>query len=201
MPRRPRYSPPGVPLHIVQRGLDRQPCFRAHRDFRVYLNSLQEYASRYDVEIHAYVLMTNHVHLLVSPIVDGAASKMMQQLGRQYVQFFNHVYERTGTLWDGRFKSSLNQSDRYLLACYRYIEMNPVRAGIVRRAHQYRWSSYRANAFGEHDSLLTPHRCWLGLGPDSASRKNAYARLFSESGSAAADEMIRTAWRRNAPMG
>ena len=200
MPRRPRHSPPGVPLHIVQRGINRQPCFRTRRDFRAYLNALHEYSGRYDVQIHAYVLMTNHVHLLVSPMAELAASRMMQQLGRRYVQLFNHVYQRTGTLWDGRFKSSLVRSDRYLLACYRYIELNPVRAGLVRHAHRYRWSSYRANACGKRDSLLTPHRCWLELGPNSASRRRAYARLFHETGSAAADELIRTAWHKNAPL-
>ena len=131
MPRLPRFAPIGIPQHIIQRGNNRQPCFCEEQDFGVYTNFLKSAAEKYQVEIHAWCFMTNHVHLLATPNTDAAVSLMMQSLGRQYVQYFNHKYKRTGTLWEGRFKSCLIDSDIYLLVCYRYIELNPVRTNII----------------------------------------------------------------------
>ncbi|NTV11967.1 MAG: transposase [Zoogloea sp.] len=178
MPRRPRLILPGVPLHIIQRGNNRQACFCADEDCRLYLDWLKEYAGKTGCQIHAYVLMTNHVHLLVSTSSANGAGAMMKALGQRYVQYFNHTYRRSGTLWEGRFRSCLTQEDRYFLACQRYIELNPVRAGMVEHPAEYRWSSYRANAQGEENALLTPHPLFLALGKDSSERQPAYRELF-----------------------
>ena len=149
MPRRPRLILPGIPLHIIQRGNNRQACFYADEDCRNYLVWLQEYANRNRCAPHAYVLMTNHVHLLVTPQTAEGAGQLMKQLGQRYVQYVNRTYRRTGTLWEGRFRSCLTQEEHYVLACYRYIELNPIRAGMVEHPAEYLWSSYRANTQGE----------------------------------------------------
>lgn len=187
-------------MHIVQRGLNRRRCFASTSDRRVYLSALGAWSRKYDVHIHAYALMTNHVHLLATPWQENGASRMMQQLGRQYVQHFNKTYDRSGPLWDGRFRSSMIQSDRYLLACYRYIELNPVRAGVVLTPEEYPWSSYRVNALGEANGLLQPHCVWLGLGNSAATRRTKYARLFSLGYAPEVDEKIRVACRKNLPV-
>ena len=140
MPRRPRLNLASVPLHIIQRGNNRQVCFSCDEDSSAYLRWLAEYAKKFGMDIHAYVLMTNHVHLLATPQRENSLSKTLQAVGRQYVRYFNHSYRRSGTLWEGRYKSSLVQSERYLLECYRYIELNPVRAGMVDDPADYRWS-------------------------------------------------------------
>ena len=157
MPRKPRFHLPGVPVHVVQRGNNRQAVFYDEQDYRAYLKWLEEGAERYGCAIHAYVLMTNHVHLLVSPAHGESLGRLMQYLGRYYVLYINHHYGRSGTLWEGRYKASLIQAQDYLLACYRYIELNPVRAGMAKGPGQYRWSSYGYNALGREDRLLTPH--------------------------------------------
>jgi putative transposase len=180
MSRQPRLDLADVPQHVVQRGNDRQPCFFASTDYSRYLTNLREAALRYDVAIHAYVLMTNHVHLLATPTEVGGVSRMMQFLGRQYVSYVNVNYRRTGTLWEGRYKSCLVDSDQYLLACYRYIELNPVRAMMVARPEEYAWSSYRSNALGSCDSLLHPHRQYLALAANADDRRAAYRMLFDE---------------------
>jgi len=131
MPRKPRVYLSGVPCHVIQRGNDRQPCFYSEEDYVFYLECLYDACKRYKVNLHAYVLMTNHVHLLVTPRVADGISRVMQSIGRRYVQYVNVTYKRSGTLWEGRHKSSLVDADNYLLSCYRYIEMNPVRAGMV----------------------------------------------------------------------
>lgn len=195
MPRRPRHVLADVPLHIVQRGVDRRECFLGARDFRSYLAALHETSWDYSVEIHAYALMTNHVHILATPRTDLGASKMMQQLGRKYVSYFNKSYQRTGTLWEGRFRSSMIISTRYLFACYRYIEMNPVRAGIVELPHEYRWSSYRYNAFGQPNKLLTPRPEFIELASEPHDQLIKYRRLF-DIGDDKLDEEIRTACRK-----
>ena len=151
MARLPRLDVPGVPQHVIQRGVNRSACFKGNGDHEFYLADLRESCLGHGCDLHAYVLMTNHVHLLVSSHVKGALSAMMQCLGRRYVGEFNRRHGRTGTLWEGRFKSSLIDSERYLLSCYRYIEMNPVRAGMATRAWNYRWSSVHANGLGRHD--------------------------------------------------
>ncbi len=178
MPRRPRILLPDYPLHIVQRGINREPCFFAEEDYQCYLHWLEEAAHDCSCAIHAYVLMTNHVHLLLTPAVSGAPSRLMQSLGRRYVQYTNRQYCRTGSLWEGRYKSSVVQAEAYLLACMRYIELNPVRAGVVVDPGGYRWSSYRANGLAEPDARLTPHSLYLGLDADVPSRCHAYRALF-----------------------
>lgn len=178
MPRRARLMLPNVPLHLIQRGNNRQVCFVAEEDYRFYLDWLKEYADKTGCRVHAYVLMTNHVHLLISsPAADGAGA-MMKALGQRYVQYVNRTYRRSGTLWEGRFRSCLTQEEDYLLACMRYIELNPVRAAMVEHPGEYRWSSYRANAQGEENPLVQPHELVLGLGADAAARQAAYRELF-----------------------
>ncbi|MGD9788811.1 MAG: transposase [Sulfuricellaceae bacterium] len=178
MPRRARLVLPNVPLHIIQRGNNRQACFFADEDYRFYLDWLAEHASKSGCQVHAYVLMTNHVHLLISAERAEAPGALMKALGQRYVQYVNRVYRRSGTLWEGRFRSCLTQEETYLLACQRYIELNPVRAAMVAHPAEYRWSSYRANAQGETDPLVRPHSLYEALGLDAASRQAAYRELF-----------------------
>ena len=177
MPRRARLAIPGVPLHLIQRGNNRQACFFADEDYRFYLDWLTEYTAKTNCRIHAYVLMTNHVHLLVSADRVEAPGAMMKALGQRYVQYVNRVYRRSGTLWEGRFRSCPIQEEAYLLACQRYIELNPVRAVMVEHPADYRWSSYRANAQGEEDRLVSPHPLYLALG-DAERRQANYRELF-----------------------
>lgn len=178
MPRRPRIKLPGLPQHLVQRGVNREPCFFAEEDYHCYLHWLKKSAAAYRCAIHAYVLMTNHVHLLVTPETTEGASRLMQSVGRRYVQYINRTYRRTGTLWEGRFKSSAVQEERYFLLCSRYIELNPVRAGMVVDPGQYRWSSYRHNGLGQVDERLTPHAEYLALGQTDHDRQTTYRSLF-----------------------
>jgi putative transposase len=178
MARRPRITLPGVPLHLVQRGNNHQPCLFADEDYLAYLGWLEEYAKQSDCAIHAYVLMTNHVHLLLTPQTSSGAGELMKRLGQRYVQYINRTYRRSGTLWEGRFRSCLTQEEDYVLGCYRYIELNPVRAGMVEHPGEYRWSSYRANAQGESSTLLTHHACYAVLDRDDRARQVAYRELF-----------------------
>ncbi|WP_301100387.1 transposase [Propionivibrio sp.] len=178
MPRRARLALPNVPLHLIQRGNNRQACFFADEDYRFYLEWLAEYAEKIGCQIHAYVLMTNHVHLLLSAERAGSAGALMKALGQRYVQYVNRTYQRSGTLWEGRFRSCLTQEETYLLACQRYIELNPVRAGMVKHPAEYRWSSYRANGQGESDTVVRPHLIYTGLGSDAVSQQAAYRELF-----------------------
>lgn len=198
MPRAPRLDVPGYPRHVVQRGNDRQACFLRHRDRLAYLGALQDALRTCDCRLHAYVLMDNHVHLLVTPEREGGLWRMMQSLGRRYVRWFNDVHRRTGTLWEGRYKDCLVESDRYLLACQRYIELNPVRAGIAASPGDWHWSSYAANAWGKADPLLSPHPTYLALGADPGRRFEAYRGLFQAPGLATETDLIRrhTASRR-----
>lgn len=178
MSRAPRIDIAGIPQHIIQRGNNRNACFFTGNDYRYYLGSLKKAADKCRCSIHAYVLMTNHVHLLATGAGAGSVSKMMQSIGRRYVRHVNAVHKRTGTLWEGRFKSSLVDTDLYLLTCYRYIELNPVRASLVDTPAAYRWSSYAYNALGRKDDVLSPHERYMALGRASAGRCSAYLRLF-----------------------
>jgi len=187
MPRVPRIEVPGLPQHLVQRGNDRQPCFFDDRDRRRYLDDLREIALKLDCAIHAYVLMSNHVHLLATPRERGDLGRMMQALGRRYVRYFNDRYDRTGSLWEGRYKACLVDSDRYVLACYRYIELNPVRAAIVAQPGDYPWSSYRHNALGHPDPLPVARPEYAALGSCPDARRAAYRALV---GRALPDEDI-----------
>jgi putative transposase len=152
MPRPARLNLPDIPQHITQRGNNRQVCFHADNDYRLYLELLHEACRAHDCSLHAYVLMTNHAHLLMTPATPEGVSKVMRDLGRDYVRAINRTYRRTGTLWEGRFKSSLVDTNRYCLTCYRYIEFNPVRAGMVSHPADYPWSSYHVNARGKPDN-------------------------------------------------
>ena len=201
MPRRARLSLPGIPWHIIQRGHNRSACFFGDADRLCYLNYLGEFAETFECSIHAYVLMTNHVHLLLTPQRPDGAAQLMKHLGQRYVQYINRVFNRTGTLWEGRFRSCLVQCEVYLLACYRYIELNPVRAGIVERPQDYCWSSYRSNALGEVNRLLSPHGEYLRLGRDRVECQAAYRDLFHGH---FADELlkeIRSTANRNLTLG
>ena len=178
MPRRPRVVLAHVPLHLIQRGNNRQVCFVADDDYRFYLDCLKEFAGNTGCRVHAYVLMTNHVHLLISADGSDAPGALMKALGQRYVQYFNRTYRRSGTLWEGRYRSCLTQAEDYLLACQRYIELNPARAGMVEHPADYRWSSYRANAQGEANELVQPHEVYQALGLDANGRQAAYRELF-----------------------
>ena len=201
MPRRLRLQLAEVPQHIVQRGINREPCFFAEEDYHCYLHWLEEAARDCHCAIHAYVLMINHVHLLLSPTANGSPAKLMQSLGRRYVQYINRFYRRTGSLWEGRYKSSLVQAETYLLACHRYIELNPVRAEMVADPRQYRWSSYRANGIGLPDARLTPHPLYLAQGRCADERAQAYRALFRPHLDAEAAVDIRQALQLGMPVG
>lgn len=201
MPRRPRIHIAGLPLHIVQRGHNREACFFAEEDYLAYHHWLGEALTANGCQLHAYVLMTNHVHLLLTPDSADAASRLMISLGRHYVQYINKTYRRTGTLWDSRYKSSLVQADNYLLLCQRYIELNPVRAAMVDDPAHYRWSSYRANGLGQDDPLLTPHAVYLGMGQDETKRLSHYRALFRPERDTDATGDIRLALDQGQPLG
>lgn len=174
MPRPRRLDLPDIPQHLIQRGNDRQACFFEEADYLRYYSDLRELAAREGCTVHAYVLMTNHVHLLMTPPCAGAIGRVMQSLGRRYVRAINDRRRRTGTLWEGRYKAFPVDSGRYLLECHRYIELNPVRAGIVPDPVDYAWSSHRHNALGVQDLLITPRPEFLALGREPDERHRAY---------------------------
>ena len=183
MSRLGRYFLPGLPFHVIQRGNNRQPIFFAPEDYRLYLAWLGDAAAALKVKVHAYVLMTNHVHLLLTPATESGIPRLMQRLGRLYVGHVNKTYGRTGTLWEGRYRAAPIEADAYLLACYRYIELNPVRARVTRKPETYPWSSYGAHALGEAPSgaagaLIRDHATYLALGKDAKARQKAYRGLF-----------------------
>ena len=179
MPRNGRFVIPGLPMHVIQRGNNRSACFHSDGDRSFYLFHLTRALERFDCALHAYCLMANHVHLLLTPATAGACGLLMKHIGQLQTQYMNRTYKRTGALWEGRFRSCIVQSERYLLACYRYIELNPVRAGLVHRPHDYAWSSYRANALTAASPIVTPHDEYLRLGATQAERKRAYAELVA----------------------
>jgi putative transposase len=180
MARLPRLYVAGCSHHIIQRGNNRDACFFDEKDYAFYLQQLKISAGQSGVAIHAFVLMTNHVHLLVTPPAANACAKMMQSLGRKYVQYINLTYRRTGTLWEGRYKSTLVDCDSYFLTVSRYIELNPVRAKMIADPSEYAWSSYRGNAMGKDIGLLTPHHTYLALGETAAQRIIRYRKLFAD---------------------
>src|SRR6185295_10083901 len=201
MPRQPRLILPGVAAHIIQRGNNRGECFTRDSDYTLYLLHLRELASKMDCEVHAYCLMTNHVHLLLTPASAEGCAALMRDLGQRYVQYFNRNHGRTGTLWEGRFRSCVAESGRYVLACYRYIEMNPVRAGMVQHPSQYAWSSYGANTGQRRDSLIAPHAEYLALGSHPFARSFAYKALFDERADSTLVDAIRDATNGGYPLG
>jgi putative transposase len=180
MARMPRFVLPGQPQHVIQRGNNRQPIFAEDEDYRFFLETLGDGAGRHRCDIHAYVLMTNHVHLLLTPHQEPGVARLFQHIGRHYVPYYNRRSNRTGTLWEGRYRATLVDAESYLLACYRYIELNPVRAGMVGRPADYPHSSHRANARGEADDVVAPHPLYRALGADAAARQAAYRGLFHQ---------------------
>lgn len=178
MARLPRFFSPGQPQHVIVRGNNRQEIFCAEADYLFYLEKLQAACAQYGCDVHAYVLMTNHVHLLVTAHAADGLSRAVQMLGRYYVQYYNYCYQRTGTLWEGRYKATLIDSATYLLTCMRYIELNPVRANMVLHPSEYRWSSYSANAVGSANPLVAPHAEYRALGRTDDERQSAYRQLF-----------------------
>lgn len=178
MARLPRYVIPGQPQHVIQRGNNRQEIFCADEDYQFFLQKLQVAGKKHSCDIHAYVLMTNHVHLLVTPHTKDGIGKLMQMLGRYYVQYFNRRYKRSGTLWEGRYRATLIDSKQYLFTCMRYIELNPLRVGMVTHPADYPWSSYRHNALGQPDAVVTSQREYRRLGKTDAQRQSAYRQMF-----------------------
>jgi putative transposase len=194
MPRKPRFFIPDQPVHLVKRGHNRDPIVARKADYKYFVECLAFACRKYGVALHAWVLMTNHIHLLASPDSEDSLPKMMQHLGGHYARYFNKYYRRTGSPWEGRYKTSLIDSDAYLLKCYRYIELNPVRAGMVEHPHQYPWSSYGENAYGDASfsisgdsvrlqpdtkkNMLTPHPVYLTLSRDDQQRYVRYRDLF-----------------------
>jgi len=201
MARLPRCDLAGIAQHVIQRGNDRQACFATDNDYLQYRRELAEAARRFGCAVHAYVLMTNHVHILVTPAEAGAVSHMMQAIGRRYVACFNARYRRTGTLWEGRFKASLVDSERYVLTCYRYIELNPVRAGMVPEPAAYRWSSHACNGHGASDAGLVPHPSYVALGNADTDRREAYRALFARELGATDLENIRAHTQQQRALG
>jgi putative transposase len=177
MARQPRLTLPGYPHHVIQRGNNKQAIFATAADYSVLLGLLEENAKKFDVALHAYALMSNHFHVLATPQTADGLPKMMQAVGRSYVRYFNDTQKRTGTLWDGRYKSTLIQEDRYLLACMVYIDLNPVRAGVVAQPQDYPWSSHLHYLGVRVDRLITPHALYWELGNTPFAREAAYAEL------------------------
>ena len=177
MARLPRLTLPGYPHHVIQRGNNRQAIFATAADYQALLGLLADNAQKFGVAIHAYVLMSNHFHLLATPQTADGLPQMMQAVGRSYVRFFNNAQGRTGTLWEGRYRSTIVQSERYLLACMVYIDLNPVRAGMVAQPGDYPWSSYAHSMGRRNDPLVTPHALFWSLGNTPFAREAAYGEL------------------------
>lgn len=188
-------------MHVVQRGHNRNPSFLQDSDRELYLGLLNEFRGTYGCSIHAFVLMTNHVHLLLTQAEDGGVSGLMRRVGMAFVSAMNRRYGRTGSGWEGRFWSSLVDSGAYLMTCHRYIELNPVRAGLVKHPQHYRWSSHRCNGYGAPLPMIEPHPEYLALGADEDKRRSAYRRLFATPLSEAEIDGIRAAVRSNLPIG
>lgn len=180
MPRLPRFSLADIPQHVIQRGNNRQPIFFIEADYQRYLEYLLSAAQTYRCDVHAYVLMPNHVHLLVTPRESLAISRFMKSLSGRYVKYINASHQRSGTLWGGRYKACIVESERYLMTCYRYIELNPVRAGLARHAADYPWSSHGHNAMGQDSDIIVEHTLYQALGRSFKERRFAYSKLFTD---------------------
>jgi putative transposase len=196
-----RITAAGFPQHVVQRGHNREDCFFAEADYAAYLHWLERAARTYRVAIHAYVLMTNHVHLLITPGLEGGVSRMMQYLGRQYVRYINKTHGRSGTLWERRFYASVVETEAYLLTLHRYIELNPVRAGIVKAPEQYKWSSAKDHLAPMGSSLIADHDVYMRLGATPSARARAYGALIGEPLEEGALSQIRSAARHGEVLG
>ena len=192
MARLPRYFLPGQPQHLIQRGNNRNALFFRNQDYHFYLDCLQDASLKNGVAVHAYVLMTNHVHLVVTPDDEQGLPRMMQRVGLRYAKYINRLYRRTGTVWEGRYRAAPIDTDNYLLACYRYVELNPVRAGMVQQPAAYPWSSYAHHGLSRPDPVIQDHALYLALGRDGAARCRAYRSLFEQPFSEEALRLIRT---------
>lgn len=201
MARLPRLNLPGVPQHVIQRGNNREACFFEEQDYKVYLSKLEEYSNKLEVAVHSFVLMTNHVHLLLTPKEGDGVSRLMQSLGRYYVRYINQKYQRSGTLWEGRYKSTLIDSEQYLMTVSRYIELNPVRAKMVKQPSEYPWSSFRKNALGTPIKLVTPHEVYQSLAKTDKTRQKRYLALFEQTLSEYTLEAIRESVNRSWVLG
>lgn len=201
MSRQPRIFVPGLPAHLVHRGNDRQPIFSCDGDLLFFRECLRRAKDKYGVAIHGYVFMSNHVHLLATPQETDSISRFIQSAARRYVGYFNSRYERSGTLWEGRFHASVIKSDSYLLACHRYIDMNPVRAGMVAGPSGYPWSSHRHYSAGDQDALIDDHALVRGLASDDSTRQAAYRHLFAAPLDADELDAIRSATQSCRPIG
>jgi putative transposase len=200
MPRQPRLVLPGIALHVIQRGNNRAACFGSDRDYLCYLTYLRKLSAKHGCAVHAYCLMTNHVHLLLTPGHPNACMDLMRDLGQSYVKYFNRQHGRSGTLWEGRYRSCIVESAQYVLSCYRYIELNPVRAEMVDQALEYSWSSHAANLGVATDVLAAPHPEYLALAENSLGRYAAYRRLFDETLSDSVVTAIRDATNGSLPL-
>jgi putative transposase len=200
MPRQARLVLPDVALHVVQRGHNRNACFWHDTDRMVYLTLLYDMSKQKGCAVHAYVLMTNHVHLLLTPRTSDSCARLMRNLGQQYVQYVNRRYERSGTLWEGRYRSCLVESSEYVLACHRYIELNPVRAGMVPTPDAYRWSSHNGNTGLAENKLLTRHCEYEALSLDDGSRRAAYRQFFDHADEPQFLEAIRESTNTGFPL-
>lgn len=201
MPRKPRFYLPSVPVHIVQRGHSRSPIFFESQDYATYAHWLKEAGEKYSVSIHAFVLMTNHVHLLITAEKAENISRFMQFIGRRYVPYINHKYGRSGSLWEGRYKASLVQKERYFLTVMRYIELNPVRASMVDLPGHYRWSSFVHNAGMRKISFIKYHSAYLSLASDEQQRYRLYRNLFIGEIGTEDITRIRESWQTGTPLG
>ena len=195
MARRKRCFVEGLSCHVTQRGVDRSPIFRAPTDYEAFLTILTYECGEWGLRVHTYALMGNHIHLLATPEHETSLPNTMQALGRRYVPFFNQRYGRTGGLWQGRYKAALVHDERYWLTCMRYVEMNPVRAGIVARPEDYQWSSYAHHGLGTPDRLITDHPLYLALASSSVQRQQAWQRICSQSIASEQMECIRRSIR------
>ena len=201
MPRKPRFYLPGMPVHAVQRGHNRSAVFYTDFDYLEYLRRLRQASVVHGCIVHSYVLMTNHIHLLLTPAHKESVGLLFQTIGRHYGRYINQTYQRHGSLWEGRYKASLIDSARYLLSCMCYIEMNPVRAGMVDHPARYRWSSFAANALGDTNAVVTPHQEYLALGASADETQRVYRQLFDEGLDVDEITTIRNALQTGTPLG
>ena len=201
MPRKPRYYIPDIPSHIIHRGINRQDCFFSRDDYRIYLQYLASACKSFHCHLHAYALMTNHIHLLMTPTTEDGISRVMHSVGCRYGRYINKIYRRTGSVWSGRHKVSLIQNHYYLFTCYKYIETNPVRTGIITHPRDYPWTSYRINAEGVINSVIQPHPNYLSLGNNDGERQAIYRDLFREELEDSELKAIRRAINQEIPFG
>ena len=201
MPRKPRFYVPEMPVHIWQRGNNRQEIFFADSDYNAYLTWMYQGAKRYGCAIHAYVLMPNHVHCFMTPESINSVGRMMQFVGRNYVSYINRTYDRSGTLWEGRYKSSLVNAPQYGVACYRYLGTNPIRSNLVATPDAYKWSSYSANAQGKSRDMLQPLQEYTALGATDDMRQQIYQALLSNPQDKYEMEMIQQCVQSGTPLG